>query len=461
MNYFQDEINDFIELLEKKKPNLLLIGVMTLSYPGAIALAKCAKAILKNDVFIVLGGKHCIETFSYQNNAFYHHKGSPLKNMIDSNENYFDLVLSGDGEEVIVQIGEMLGDILESKKEQKTFFTQINKLQKAKGKWFAGWIDKSKKSIEHIKSNELLLNYDSMPTPAEVFGITAMFPIFESDITGHAYSYMSKGCVYNCYFCSEKSSINGKMSQKNTAPERLYKQFEKIREIGIKENKAKTISAFVEDSIILSGNINLLKKFNELLKSKPLSIKWGCQLTIDLFLRKDFLEIISELKEQGLMYILFGMETINENIASKMSKNSQKKKNWTDRNEEVLHQASRLGLKIGFTILWGLGEHSSDREKHLKSLKYWKSEYGLPNVISLNWAVQHPLINDGVDYDFLEWGTPINSKYLEIFIELFGEASEKYCLENIELPHMSEMEKIKSEYLELICNTPKCIKSKY
>jgi B12-binding domain/radical SAM domain protein len=455
MNYYEDEIHDFIDLMNEEKPNLLFIGAMTLAYPGAIALAKCAKDILKDDVFIVLGGKHCNETFWSKGNEFFHHNGSPLRNIAvsnDASQNVFDLVISGDGEDVTYQIGEVVGQLISEGKNLKEFYNYSDRLLQAKGNWVAGWVD-SAFTIHTIKSSEIPLEYNEMPIPAEVFGMTANFPVFEADITGHAYSDMSKGCVYDCYFCSERHSINGKIKQKDTAPQRLYNQFQKIKEVGTKENKAKVISAFVEDSIILSGSIPLLKEFNQLLTEKPLRIKWGCQLTIDGFLQPEMIEVVKELKKNGLVYILFGMETINEKIALKMSKNSHKEEKWKSRNEHAIEEMSRLGLKAGFCVLWGLGEHQSDRRRHLETLQQWQNEYGAPNVISLNWAVKHPLRSqDSKDPNYLEWGTSADSKYLDSYIELFGEASEKYNLINIENPPIREMELLKDLYYNLIYN---------
>lgn len=457
MNYCEDEMHDFIDLLNEVKPNLLFIGAMTLSYPGAIALAKCAKDILKDNIFIVLGGKHCNETFWNEGNEFFHHTASPLKNIAVSNDvkqNVFDLVISGDGEDIICQIGEVLGQIISQGKHFKEFYNHTDELVQAKGNWIAGWIDDSF-SIHQIKSLEIPLDYDTIPIPAEVFGMTANFPVFEADITGHAYSDMSKGCVYDCFFCSERQSVNGKMKQRNTAPQRLYKQFQKIKEVGTKENKAKVISAFVEDSIILSGNIRLLKEFNQLLTEKPLGIKWGCQLTIDGFLQPAMIEVVKELKKNGLVYILFGMETINEDVALKMSKNTHKDEQWKSRNELAIEMMSRLGLKAGFCVLWGLGEFQSDRKTHLETLKEWQNGYGAPNVISLNWAVKHPLRSLDTkydDYNYRNWGTPKNSELLEIFIELFGEASSEFNILNHYKPPVSEMIELKELYYDLIFN---------
>lgn len=72
-------------------------------------------------------------------------------------------------------------------------------------------------------------------------------------------------------------------------------------------------------------------------------------------------------------------------------------------------------------------------------------------VVSLNWGVQHPLQgnDDGLKYDYTKWGTDRNSPYLSIFTELFGEASERYCLSGVDLPSVQELLELKEIYNKL------------
>jgi B12-binding domain/radical SAM domain protein len=454
MNYYENEKDAFIDLLLDLKPNLLFIGAMSLSYRGAIEIAKEAKKLFGENIFIVLGGKHSNETLWSKNNETHHYINSPLKNIVNNKtENIFDLIISGDGEYVIFEIGEIMGEMLSSSIPVKYFYNYTTKLINAKGNWVAGWVD-SNNEIQTIESIGTPIDYNLLPTPAETFGITANFPIFESDITGHSYSDTSKGCVFDCFFCSERSAINGKPLQRNSAPQRLYNQFKKIVREGKLLSVNTKVSSFVEDSIILTGNINLLNEFNELLSANPLPIKWGCQLTIDSFLDPKMQEVIKKLKSSGLVYIMFGMETINENVAFKMSKNTHKEEKWKSRNELAMEAMSRLGLKTGVCVLWGIGESQSDRVKHLQTLKEWQLEYGAPNVISLNWAVTHPLRQLEIEekYDYINWGTSENCPQTPYLIELFGEASEIYNLRHMELPKVSELKYLRDLYYNLIFN---------
>ena len=84
----------------------------------------------------------------------------------------------------------------------------------------------------------------------------------------------------------------------------------------------------------------------------------------------------------------------------------------------------------------------------MKTIKGWQERYGLPNVVSMNLAVQHPLRNNE-EYDYIDWGTDINSDYLPIFTQIFGEASEKYKLANVELPTVEELQELKQYYNQI------------
>ena len=53
-----------------------------------------------------------------------------------------------------------------------------------------------------------------MPLTSDLFNISTKFDVFEeSGLTAHTMSYLSKGCVHNCFYCSESSKINGKLKQ--------------------------------------------------------------------------------------------------------------------------------------------------------------------------------------------------------------------------------------------------------
>ncbi len=198
---------------------------------------------------------------------------------------------------------------------------------------------------------------------------------------------------------------------------------------------------------------NVKLELNNILELEGLDIKFGGQFTVDMLLDSNKQKIISQLVKNGLNYIFWGIETSSDKIAVMMNKNI-KRSSWIEKNEEVIKFIKHLNIKCGVSVLFGLGETQKDRINLLDHLKKWREIYRLPNVISLNWAVQHPLQgrDNGTNYTYIEWGTPTDSPYLTFFTELFGEASVKYPILGVELPIVQEFNEIKNVYIKFLNN---------
>jgi len=431
---YADESNDvFIKKLNEIKPQIIFIGSMTLSFPGAIQLATIAKEKLGKNVFVVLGGKHINETIYTKNGVVQHHVGSPVVLMQQRKiPTVFDLVVSGDGEEVIQCLGEHVGkDILRGNNIQK-FSVYAKSFSHIKGSFILSWIENN--SIQTL-TNTASLDYDTLPSPVSLFGTAnTNFSIFGKETTAHVYSDMGKGCVMNCFFCSENNRINGKIVKTGNPAQRLYNQ---LYDASL---QSESISAFVEDSILLSGNPSYLNELADLLEKNPLNIVFGGQFTIDNLLNPSVQKSIQRLTNHGLVYIYTGIETADETIASEFSKNTNGK-SWLERNRLVAEFLSQNNIRWGVSILWGLGENQSTRLSQLSMIKDWQKTYNIPSVVSLNWATQHPLYNQS-SFDYTDWGTEKNSSYLSTFIKLFGEASERYILVNTSLPTIQELKEL-------------------
>lgn len=447
LEHYYNDAPKFLEKLKEIQPNLLFIGTMSLGFAGAIEIAKLAKKALGDKVFIVLGGKHIGETMYEEKGEVKQLKSSPLVLMKEGKiPQVFDLISSGDGEEILYQIGKAVNKCDENGESLKNVY-KYSGLKEANGDWTLGWLDENNE-YSFMQSNKEPLNYDEMPLTAELFKISSKFDIFEdADLTAHTMSYLSKGCVHNCFYCSESSKINGKLKQMSTGAKRLYRNLEAIQRVGQEEYGTEKMSAFVEDSIILAGNPKLLNELSQMLEEKPLNVQFGGQFTIDTLLMEENRIAISKLSKQGFKYIFVGLETNNEEIADTMSKN-KKGMSWIEKNEKAIEFIKSQNMKYGVSVLFGLGETQKDRIKLMKTIKNWQQRYGLPNVVSMNLAVQHPL-RYSEEYDYTKWGTDVDSEYLEIFTQIFGEASEKYKLPGITLPTVEELRELQEIYNQI------------
>jgi len=448
MHSLKEDLSHFVTTLETIRPNLLLIGAMTMCLPGAIACARIAKEMLGDEVCIVLGGRHTSETvYVSPSNVILHHPGSPLRLMAEGYiSSCFDIVIAGEGEHIIARLGEVIGELKLRRIPPAHLTGYLERVTEVPGNWILGWYDGVK--IITIQGQGRVIDRNSLPTPCEMFGIQTYFDVFDGRPTAHAFSDTGSGCIYNCSFCSEKCSITGPLLQSETAPSRLFRQLKTAVEVVTHDIPGKKASAFVEDSTLLGGSIRGLRQLVELLRQERLDIRWGGQFTIDQIL--DRKRILQQLSLVGLDYILIGIETLDPQKIGGMSKDvKHSRANWRERTEQALEILKQCNINCGAALLFGLGESQASREELFKYLKQWRIQYNMPHPISLNWAVQHPLKGEdnNAQYRYYEWGIPPGS-FIEAFRD-FGEASLIYPIARQPQPTINEVRQIRRMYQTL------------
>jgi radical SAM superfamily enzyme YgiQ (UPF0313 family) len=426
---------------------------------------------LSPETVIVLGGKHCNETFfSSDAGSVCHLHASPAKLMAQGKiPHVFDLAFSGDGEDFIAEVGEVVARFDGLKQDDvrarldalfagTSFCPDRARLKSARGSWTATRLADGQ--LRNIVSAGLTLDRDALPAPAALFPVKSNFAIFGVDATAHVYSDSGKGCVFSCSFCSEASAINDKPVGIQTAASRLARQIRAVSDVG-KQAGGLRMSAFVEDSILLNGHLSSLEKLAGQLEQSQNDVVFGAQLTIDMINHSKRLELIQRLSKCGLKYIFFGLETGDDDIAGRMHKNSESNKSkvssqtqssssgWLDRARRAIANLTATGIEVGVSVLFGLGETQDNRLRLLRQLQAWQETLGGPMVVSLNWAVQHPLRDPKNSFDYLEWGVNVNSERYDVLCEMFGEASEIYPLPGQEMASLAELRAIRAEYDKL------------
>ena len=444
MNSLREEISYFEELLAKERPNLLLIGSMTMCFPGAIECAKLAKQMFGESILVVLGGRHANETIYIEKNgsSVKHHNGSPLKLIAENKiENVFDLVISGEGEFVISKIGEVVaGSSMDRMNAKKIFSDAILKgISETPGKWIAGRVVDGR--IETLISKGNSINRDCLPSPVKMFGIETGFDIFQGALTGHVFSDMSSGCIHDCDFCSERSDVCGSLMQIETSSNRLFRQLVDVYEVVKEDSPGRNASAFVEDSIILCGLTSQLVKLDGALSDHPIDIEFGGQLTIDIAIKQK--SLIANLMQKGFSYVFVGLETFNPSSIGGMNKDIGKN-GWLTRAKMMVDDYTKMGMKIGVSVLFGLGESQNQRISLLRMISDWKKQYQNPQIISFNWAAQHPLRGKDnlAGYEYINWAID-DPEYVKIFRD-YGEASMIYGIPGIKIPKIEELLELQS-----------------
>jgi radical SAM superfamily enzyme YgiQ (UPF0313 family) len=325
------------------------------------------------------------------------------------------------------------------------------RLTKARGDWTIFWRDNGE--IKRLQGRGLKLRPDDYPLVYQGYPINTSFLVLRRPFTAHAYSYTSKGCILDCFFCSERRLVSGPVSGLDDAGWRLANQFFQLAEIGKRQGTA-PLSVFVEDSILLQGSIEALNQFSQNLRKLKPDIKFGAQFTIDMLLHPTRQEIIADLATLGLSYVFVGLETTDENIAQQMAKNivrrqARASESWTARFERAMSFLIRSEIDLGISMMFGLGEPHQERLEMLEHIAIWQQKRGQPAVVSLNWAVRHPLreLISEAKYDYASWPIQPCDPRRSIIQRIFAEASTKLVLS--EMASLADLQQIEASFARI------------
>ena len=431
------------KILATVKPNLVLIGAMTICLRGAVETAKLVRAALGDSVCIVLGGRHATETVyvDRRSSAVAHHVSSPLRLMAagDIPEDVFDVVISGDGEFVVAELGELVASLDSHRLPARSARDNLDVLATCPGTWIAGSV--SDGAIATVTAKGAPIDYHRMPSPAAMFGITTAFDVFGGAPTAHVFSDIGYGCIYDCVFCSERISVVGAPRQMRSSGTRLHAQLLSARQVVDEDCRSGSdASAFVEDSTLLGWNAGLISQFEQCMEAEPVSIRLGGQATIDQILRSP--DLARRLSEVGLEYLFMGLETPVPEVVGGLHKDvGGKKGTWMARADQALTILADAGITVGLSLLFGLGERRHERDLLFSELARWKRQ-DMFCSISMNWATQHPLRDSVVapEYKYLDWA--IDRGPMLPLLRHFGEASECYPIAGGSSPGMGEVRDI-------------------
>jgi radical SAM superfamily enzyme YgiQ (UPF0313 family) len=188
------------------------------------------------------------------------------------------------------------------------------------------------KVIVDLENNELKKIYKS----SENFEVENVF-FDESIFEGKKYASVipvqfSRGCKFNCEFCSISSFYNKKI------------KFRCIKNV-VEEIKRKNSKYFfITDDNIFTNKIKLKEFLKELI---PLKIKWGCQISIDISNDEGLLDLMAK---SGCISILIGFESLNQINLKQMNKDTNIKN--FDYNSKIKKIKER-GIMIYGTFVFG------------------------------------------------------------------------------------------------------------
>lgn len=142
----------------------------------------------------------------------------------------------------------------------------------------------------------------------------------------------SRGCKFDCDFCSIKSMYRKNVRQKSWD----------IIERELKSLKEKTLF-FIDDNLLYDKESFL--KFLRIIK--PLKKRWACQISLEIAFQN---EVLKEMKKSGCFLVLIGFESMNSLNLQQMNKRANLTIKDYDRAVENIY---RYGLLIYGTFIFG------------------------------------------------------------------------------------------------------------
>ena len=308
--------------VEKINPPVVGVTAGTSTIKSAL---KYLELIKKNvpEVLTVIGGPHT--TFM------------PYETLKDSE--YLDVVVMGEGEETMVELTD------HSIKNNQN-------IADIKGIVYR---DSSSGKLKTTEKRSLIKDLDSIPFPAR-----HLVPFSDYDATQDQTGGIitSRGCVYNCNYCSS-SLIMGKKFR-SRSPNNVVDEIEElidtyhINDIG-----------FMDDTFML--NKKRASEIADEIKTRDLDISFVASSRVDR-VDKDLLE---NLKSSGLKTIYYGVESGSQRILDLM------KKGITLKNvEDAVRIAKDVNLDVLTSFILGYpGETEEDMDKTIDFSTKLDSDY--------------------------------------------------------------------------------------
>ncbi|HIH72526.1 MAG TPA: B12-binding domain-containing radical SAM protein [Thermococcaceae archaeon] len=227
----------------------------------------------------------------------------------------------------------------------------------------------------NIKLNprrELISNLDKIPFPA--FDLLPLDEYWEFDYFPSLPLITSRGCPYQCTFCSERI-IWGKTVRFRSIKNVIDEIERDIYDFGVRE------ILFYDSTFTLNRDrtINLLKEIiNRRLNDE---VRFFAQTRIDCIDKK----LLELMKQGGFAMITFGVETVIKSSIVEANKGYPHYIDVINHIKELVKHAIKLGLYVNVNFIIGFPSETKDELlKELQLIKELRQYGAIPRVHLLN-----------------------------------------------------------------------------
>ena len=178
----------------------------------------------------------------------------------------------------------------------------------------------------------------------------------------------SRGCLFNCAFCNEKSFWQ----------DYRYRSANDV----IAEIKLQILNYGITDfrfnDLMLNGNLNELENFCDRLIQEGIKITWSGYITV----RKMDRRLVEKMKHSGCKFLFFGIESGSQNILNKFKKGVE-----IIVAEELLRLLAGVGIRVHTGWIVGFPDESDSDFKQtvdfIKRNRQYMERISPPNLMSI------------------------------------------------------------------------------
>lgn len=303
-------IFNFVSLLVKEKPALILLEISTPSLAFDLETAQMLKSDLPGTIIAVCGP-----------HATYFHEE------LIRDYNFIDICIRGEFEFVLLDLCRALRDNLSLHSVEGITFREKHKAITNKGRIFNA-------------------DLDNVPYPDRVsFNIDDYRQAFYSG-KKTAMVISSRGCPFNCVFCLWPSTVGGRKFRARTAKNVVDEIQYLVDKMGVDE------IIFDDDTFTLDNQ--RVKDICSELIFRNLKIKWLCMGRVNTVNE----ELLRAMKEAGCYQITYGFESGSQKILDSMRKGITK-----DQIRKAVKLTKKAGLSVAGSFVFGMPEESRETIK--------------------------------------------------------------------------------------------------
>ena len=215
-------------------------------------------------------------------------------------------------------------------------------------------IDRSTGRVWKNAPRPLEDDLDTLPEPARDLVPLARYLAFDS----HASVVTSRGCPYECIFCSAPAWTGRKVRYRD--PKRCVDEIEELARLGFTE-------ITIEDDLFTLYRKHFLAVCGELI-ARGTGIRWNAFSRVDTITP----EIVATMARAGCQAICFGVESGNQEVLDLVKKRSNLAK-----VKEAMRMAQEAGICALASFIVGLpGETEETLRKTVEFAEELKQEFG-------------------------------------------------------------------------------------